>query len=105
DAGTNDTFAVYDSTCTTQKTNFGTVTLGGNYVATTTTFAAATTTVTRTANTITFTLGAPTGTINTVATPSTMTLTANNGGWCIDYAYNNCTTTAATESGSADTDF
>lgn len=103
-SGTNDVLTVWNATNTTQLA-LGSVALGGDFVQADTTFGASGTlsSMVQSGTSITVTLGTPsstaareTATVTAVWTPSSA---------ATDAAGNACTTTSATESGSADRNF
>ncbi len=100
-----DTVTIYNSTNTTQLP-FGTVALGRtDYTSNSRTFGATGTpsTMVLSGNSITFTLGTQSGAATTAAGTGTMTWTPSSTAQ--DRAGNACTTTARTETGTADKEF
>ncbi|MGH2786033.1 MAG: hypothetical protein ACRDJ1_12285 [Actinomycetota bacterium] len=100
-----DTVTIYNSTNTTQLP-FGTVSLGRtDYVTTSRTFGATGTasTMVMSGNSITFVLGTQSGAATTAAGTGTMSWTPS--ATALDRAGNACTTTARSETGTADKEF
>jgi chitinase len=101
-----DTVDFYDGNDTTRLNLTSTaadLTLGGDYVATATTFDA---TMTMSGNSITITLGTLTsGTRNTLVSPATTTMTWKPSASATDLSGHGVSTALVTESGTADLDF